>query len=193
MNGKKLTAKLEPGQYARVETQWKKGDTVELVFPMGLSVRRWTVNQNSASVNYGPLTLSLRIKERYEKRDSRKTAIHDSNWIEGADPEKWPTYEIYADSPWNYSLILPDNNSTAGFEVEKLAWPADNQPFAEGAAPLAVKAKGRRIPSWTIDETDLTGVLPSARAARSETVEDIILVPMGAQRLRISAFPTSGE
>ena len=68
-----------------------------------------------------------------------------------------------------------------------------NQPFAEGAAPLAVKAKGRRIPSWTIDETDLTGVLPSARAARSETVEDIILVPMGAQRLRISAFPTSGE
>lgn len=193
VNGKKLSAELEPGQYARVETQWKKGDTVELVFPMELSVRRWTVNQNSASVNYGPLTLSLRIKERYEKRDSRKTAIHDSNWIEGADPEKWPTYEIYADSPWNYSLILPDNNSTAGFEVEKLAWSADNQPFAEGAAPLAVKAKGRRIPSWTIDETGLTGVLPSARAARSETVEDIILVPMGAQRLRISAFPTSGE
>lgn len=69
----------------------------------------------------------------------------------------------------------------------------DNQPFAEGAAPIIVKAKGRRIPSWTIDDTGLTGVLPSARAARSETIEDIILVPMGSQRLRISAFPTAAE
>ena len=96
---------------------------------MELSVRRWAVNQNSASVDYGPLTLSLRIKERYEKRDSRKTAIYDSNWIEGADSEKWPTYEIYAESPWNYALVLPDNNSTAAFTVEKTAWPATTSPL----------------------------------------------------------------
>lgn len=193
VNGKKISADLVPGQYARVEGEWKSGDIVELTFPMELSIRRWVVNQNSATVDYGPLTMSLRIKERYEKQDSRKTAIQDSHWIDGADSEKWPTYEIYAESPWNYSLIVPEDNSTASFTVEKLAWPIDDQPFAEGAAPLRVKAKGRLIPSWTIDATGLTGVLPSARAARSEAVDNIILVPMGAQRLRISAFPTSDK
>lgn len=89
--------------------------------------------------------------------------------------------------------MLPDDNSTAGFEVVHMPWPADNQPFALAGVPLQVKAKGRLVPSWGIDSTGLTGVLPSPRAARSEQVDDITLVPMGAARLRISAFPTSNK
>ena len=38
-------------------------------------------------------------------------------------------------------------------------------------------------------ETGLCGVLPSETAERSDEVENITLVPMGAARLRISAFP----
>lgn len=106
----------------KLEREWTDGSKIELIFPMELSVRRWAVNQNSASVDYGPLTLSLKIDERYEKVDSKTKAIGDSHWIEGADPEKWPTYEIYADSPWNYALVLPDDNSTAGFEVVHMPW-----------------------------------------------------------------------
>ena len=45
------------------------------------------------------------------------------------------------------------------------------------------------MPSWTIDETGLCGVLPDETAVKAKEVENITLVPMGAARLRISAFP----
>ena len=190
VNGKKV-GNPEAGKYLKIAGEWKDGDVVELVFPMELSVRRWPVNQNSATVDYGPLTLSLMIDERYEKRNSAEVAIGDSQWQAGADTEKWPTYEIYPASAWNYSLVLPSANPLKDFKVEHLEWPADDQPFTVESVPLRVSAKGRTIPSWVIDETGLTGVLPRQDAKRSEQIDDITLVPMGAARLRISAFPTS--
>lgn len=190
VNGKTVGSP-EPGTYLRVEREWADGDVAQLIFPMELSVRRWPTNQNSASVNYGPLTLSLRIDERYEKVNSAEMAIGDSRWQEGADPQKWPTYEIYAESPWNYSLILPEQNTFSSFEVTHRDWPADNQPFTLSGVPLEVKATGRLIPSWGIDSTGLTGVLPTEDAPRSAEIDEITLVPMGAARLRISSFPTS--
>lgn len=190
VNGHK-TGNPEAGTFLKVEGEWTDGDIVELIFPMELSLRRWPTNRNSASVDYGPLTLSLRIEERYEKVNSAEVAIGDSHWQAGADPEKWPTYEIYPESAWNYSLILPEQNPFASFKVERLPWPADNQPFTIDNVPLRVTATGRQIPSWGYDETGITAVLPREDAARSEQIDEITLVPMGAARLRISAFPTS--
>ena len=192
VNGK-LTGSPVAGEYLRIERTWKDGDRVELVFPMRLTVRRWPTNQNSASVNYGPLTLSLRIAEQYRKVNSAEAAIGDSRWQEGADPEKWPTWEIYAGSPWNYALILPDDNDVSRLTVRHKPWPADNQPFTREGAPIEVTALGRLIPSWGIDGTGLTGVLPPASAPRSDYVSPITLIPMGAARLRISSFPTSNK
>lgn len=190
VNGK-LTGTPVAGEYLKISRKWGKGDKVELTLPMRLTVRRWPTNQNSASINYGPLTLSLRIVEEYKKVNSAEVAIGDSGWQPGADPEKWPTYEIYAASPWNYSLILPESNDVSRFTVRHKPWPADNQPFTLGSVPLEVTALGRLIPSWGIDDTGITGVLPPASAKRSDAVSPLTLVPMGAARLRISAFPTS--
>lgn len=192
VNGKPV-GKPEAGTYMRIDGEWGDSDVIELVFPMELSLRRWVVNQNSASVNYGPLTLSLKIKERYEKVNSAEKAIGDSRWQEGADVEKWPTYEIYPESPWNYSLILPANSPFANFKVTRLPWPADNQPFTVGSVPLEVKATGRLVPSWGYDSTGMTAVLPREDAPRAAQIDEITLVPMGAARLRISAFPTTEE
>lgn len=192
VNGKSV-GKPEAGTYLRIDGEWADADEIELVFPMELTLRRWPTNRNSASVNYGPLTLSLRINERYEKVNSAEMAIGDSRWQESADPQKWPTYEIYADSPWNYSLILPDGNPFSSFKVTRLPWPADNHPFKLDGTPLKVTATGRLVPSWGIDETGLTGVLPREDAPRAAEVDEITLVPMGAARLRISSFPTSDE
>ncbi len=181
------------GEYFKIEREWSDGDRVELVLPMHLSVRRWPTNQNSATLDYGPLTLSLRIDERYEKANSAAVAIGDSKWQEGADPEKWPTYEIYPASPWNYSLIVPAGDDVSGFTVTRLPWPADDQPFTLSGVPLEVSARGRQVPSWGFDKSGLTGVLPRCDAKRSDSVDDIKLIPMGAARLRISAFPTTEE
>ena len=179
------------GEYMRIDRKWSDGDKVELVFPMSLNVRRWPTNQNSATVDYGPLTMSLRIDERYEKVNSADVAIGDSRWQPGADVEKWPTYEIYAASPWNYSLVLADDNDVSGFTVRHLPWPADDQPFTLAGVPIEIIAAGRLVPSWGFDATGLTGVLPPRNAKRSDALDSIRLIPMGAARLRISAFPTS--
>ena len=193
VNGEKQTVTPVSGKYYRISREWKKGDRVSLRVPMSLSMRRWQVNKNSVSVDYGPLTLSLKIKERYVKRDSKETAIHDSKWQKNADASQWPTTEIYADSPWNYALYLNPENALGDIEVVKKPWPADNFPFTLESVPLEFKAKGRQVPSWTLDATKLCGVLPDECAPKAATLDDITLVPMGAARLRISAFPTTDK
>lgn len=128
MNGKKVSAAPVAGKYLCINREWANGDRVELTLPMSLSMRTWQVNKNSVSVDYGPLTLSLKIAEKYVEKDSRETAIGDSKWQKGADPQKWPTTEIYPDSPWNYSLVLDKKEPLKNFKVIRKSWPADNYP-----------------------------------------------------------------
>lgn len=188
INGQKLNTPLTPGQYARIHREWQEGDQLILSVPMDYTTREWQVNKNSVSVDYGPLTLSLKIEEEYKKRDSEETAIYDSKWQKDADASAWPSYEIYPASPWNYAL-----QTNTPITIRRKDWPADNNPFTLAATPLEFKAKGRIIPQWQIDEYGLCGILPYAYAPRSEQVDDITLVPMGAARLRITAFPTASH
>lgn len=192
INGQKVTTPVTSGQYACIRRTWKNDDKVELTLPMQLSLRTWQVNKNSVSVNYGPLTMSLKIQEKYIKSDSKETAIGDSQWQKDADASQWPTYEIYPDSPWNYSLVLNKDNALKDFKVIKKQWPADNFPFTQENVPLEIKTVGRQIPSWKVDQYGLCHELPEADAPKREK-EEITLIPMGAARLRISAFPNTYE
>lgn len=192
INGQKVTTPVTSGQYACIRRTWKNDDKVELTLPMQLSLRTWQVNKNSVSVNYGPLTMSLKLQEKYVKSDSKETAIGDSQWQKDADASQWPTYEIYPDSPWNYSLVLNKDNALKDFKVIKKQWPADNFPFTQESVPLEIKTVGRQIPSWKVDQYGLCHELPEADAPKREK-EEITLIPMGAARLRISAFPNTYE
>lgn len=184
INGKQENAVLKAGTYACIERTWHNGDEVVLHLPMEYDIRRWQVNKQSVSVNYGPLTLSLKIDETYKKMKSTETAVWDSKWQEGADTSAWPTYEIVPASAWNYAL-----QTTSAITLQRKAWPSDNNPFTLSSVPMEFKAKGRLVPEWKIDEYGLCGILPYQNARKSEQVDEIILVPMGAARLRISAFP----
>ena len=186
INGKIRNIQGASGSYACINREWKNNDVVELIVPMDFTVRQWQVNKNSVSVNYGPLTLSLKIDEVYKMLDSRETAIGDSKWQENADASAWPTFEIYPGSSWNYALM-----ANLPITVERKAWPADNNPFTITSVPLEFKAKGRIVPEWMIDEYGLCGVLPCENAKKLDKIDDIKLVPMGAARLRITAFPTA--
>lgn len=186
VNGEKLNADLIAGKYARITREWSDADEIVLTVPMEINYRQWQVNKNSVSVDYGPLSLSLKIDEDYQQKDSRETAIGDSKWQEGADASAWPTYEIYPASSWNYAL-----QTSAPITVERKEWPFNNNPFTLTTVPLEFKAKGRLIPEWKVDEYGLCGVLPYEDARKAEAVDEITLIPMGAARLRIASFPTA--
>jgi DUF1680 family protein len=191
LNGSPLEAQLKAGAYLRIARQWNDHDQLRLTLPMRITTQQWQKNKGSISVGYGPLTLSLRIDERYVQRDSSDPAIvqDDSHWQADVDKSLWPAYEIFADSPWNYALKVDDQQQPVGISMTRRPWPADDYPFTPDAVPLLFTAVGRRVPSWGWDDTGMTAQLPTRFASRAADEETITLVPMGAARLRITAFP----
>jgi hypothetical protein len=189
INGVPVKVNSSTGEYIRLAKTWKNGDKVTLHLPMQLKVRQWAKNKNSVSVNYGPLTYSLKIDEKYIKEDSKKTAIGDSRWQAGADPEKWPSYEIHPASAWNYGLIVDEKHPENSFKIIHREWPKDDNPFTNSGAPIQLIAKGKVIPEWTVDQYGLCSVLPQSPVKNTEPVTQLTLVPMGGARLRISSFP----
>lgn len=191
VNGKQVHIDVTKSSYIRLENIWKNGDVIELMLPMQLKLRNWTDNKNSVSLNYGPLTFSLKIDEEYKKMDSKASAIGDSKWQANADQSKWPAYEIYPGSKWNYGLNLNDQSLTDQFKIIKRPWPKNNFPFTQDAVPIEIETKGKIIPQWTLDKYELCSVLPQSPVTVDTKSESIQLIPMGAARLRISAFPVA--
>src|SRR5262249_29800262 len=102
--------------------------------------------------------------------------------------DQWPAWDVFPDSPWNYGLVL----SKAPLIVETRAWPADDMPFTH-AAPVVIRAKAKRIPQWTLDSRGLVREVVPGPVPSHEPVEDVTLIPMGAARLRVTAFPMIGD
>ncbi len=189
VNGVVQSVILEAGSYARIERKWKQGDVVELTLPMKLKKEDWLKNKNSVSINYGPLTFSLKIEEYYKQMDGKKSAIGDSKWQENSDQSAWPSYEIYPTSMWNYGLVLNEKPLNEQFEIIKKPWPENDFPFTQNAVPFVLKGKGKIIPEWILDKNGLCDLLPQSPVTVSTNEQPIELIPMGAARLRIASFP----
>ncbi len=191
VNGEAQAVAAAEGKYVRLEREWKDGDVVELTLPMAVASQVWQQNKASVSVDYGPFTLSLKIDETIEQHDSRdKNFVQDdSHWQDGVDASLWPCYVLKPNSEWNYALKVDKNNLPVNFSVTKKAYPTDDMPFTLENVPFEFSAIGVQIPSWGYDSTGMTDQLPTKFAPRSTEETRLTLVPMGAARLRISAFP----
>ncbi len=189
VNGRTLAVDGRPGEYLKVARTWHAGDRISLVLPMDITVREWRRNKNSVSVNRGPITFSLDIAERAVQRSSTETAVNDSRWQANADPSKWPSFELLPGSAWNYGLLLDDADPRRSFTVVKHPWPVDGNPFTQTNAPIELRARGKQVAAWGIDEHGLVAVLPQSPVHSESPSVGLRLVPMGGARLRISAFP----
>ncbi|HEY4207003.1 MAG TPA: beta-L-arabinofuranosidase domain-containing protein [Puia sp.] len=189
VNGSAESIQGTGGSWLRLERKWQAGDRLELRLPMAITTRTSERNKNSVSVNYGPLTLSLKIAEAYKSMDGRKAVQGDSHWQTGADASQWPSYEIFPASMWNYGLVLDRQPLAGQFSLRSRPWPKDDFPWTQESTPLVVTAHGKLIPEWILDKNGLAGLLPQSPVKADGAPETIELVPMGAARLRISAFP----
>jgi hypothetical protein len=173
------------GAYFKLARTWKSGDIVTVHLPMKVALEEWPQMKDAVSVQYGPLTFSLKIKEEFQKVDGIKSAIGDSGWQPGVDQSKWPTFEILPGSDWNFGLV---ENPT--FKVIHRAWPKSNYPFTLENTPLELQSSGKQIPSWKLDSSGLVGKVPQSPVWVTTSTVPLTLVPMGAARLRISSIPT---
>jgi hypothetical protein len=55
--------------------------------------------------------------------------------------------------------------------------------------PIKMVVKARQIPEWTFDQYGLVGELKDLPKSSDQPIVDVTLIPMGAARLRITAFP----
>ncbi|HEV3079401.1 MAG TPA: beta-L-arabinofuranosidase domain-containing protein [Gemmataceae bacterium] len=164
--------------YALLDREWKDGDVVKARFPMAVAVRTWQKNQNALSIDYGPLTFSLKIGEKYVRYGGKGD---------------WPEMEVYPTTAWNYGLVLDDAKPTSSLELIRKSGLLPDQPFTPDGVPLQIKARAKKIPGWTLDKDGLVGKLHPGPARSQEPEETITLIPMGAARLRITAFPRIGS
>ncbi|MBI4602689.1 MAG: glycoside hydrolase family 127 protein [Planctomycetes bacterium] len=178
VNGRDLAVEAAPLRYIKLEREWTDGDKVALTLPMRVALRRWEKQKGSVSVDRGPLTYSLEIGESYVRKG-------------GTDA--WPAWEIHPTTPWSYGLVLDPADPARSFEVVRRPWPASDMPFTHEGTPVALTAKGKKIPEWQLDELGLVGLLQESPARSDEAAETIRLIPMGAARLRISSFPVIGD
>jgi hypothetical protein len=178
LNGKKVRADVRPGEYLCLQNTWKSGDMLEMNLPMNISLTRWPRN-GSVTVNRGPLSYSVKIGER---------------WHQHGGTEAWPELEVFPTTPWNYGLILPNGDPTLNFKVIENVGKLTGQPWSTEGAPIQIIAKAKRIPNWQLDqETQTVPQLQPGPIRSNEKEEEIMLIPLGCARLRMSCLPVISE
>jgi hypothetical protein len=160
---------------AMVSRVWGQGDVVVLKLPMQLSAQTW--HENSVSVERGPIVYALKIGESV-------STVRDTTGY-GTFEEIRPT------THWNYALI--DMRSPAfvkAFFIQEDVVLA-RYPWTPGGAPVVIHARARRLPDWQL-YNESAGPQPLSfinNQVVAPQVEEIMLVPYGCTRLRISEFP----
>lgn len=170
VNGSRLRAPEGPA-FAEVERTWRKGDRVTLRLPQSTTVRTW--RNGAVSVDRGPLTYSLRIGESYERY---------------AGTDAFPHQAVHATTPWNYALA-PDPSDDLSFTADP--GPLTRDPFTHEGVPVRIRARARRLAEWVADDEHVVAPLQRSPARATGAKEEVTLIPMGAARLRVTAFPTA--
>jgi hypothetical protein len=149
---------------------WKNGDTVEVSFQMSPRVTHWY--QNAAVFERGPLVFSLPIKAQWSELKSY--AQKSADW------------QLKPLSKWNYAVELGD------CDAKMIDGTLSAVPFSVENPAFSLEVKGRELPQWTMQENS-AGPVPLSPVKSESTLQTLTLVPYGAAKLRVTAFPYLNE
>jgi hypothetical protein len=158
-----------PGSFLTLDREWT-GET-RLVLEIPLPIRAERRFNDSVSLSRGPLLLALQIGEEWRQIGGQAPA---ADW------------EVHPTTPWAYALDLDAPAPEHGLTVERR--PLVGGPFSPDAAPLVVRAHGRRLPSWSL-EHGAAAPPPHSPVHSDEPLERLTLLPYGATGLRLGELP----
>lgn len=168
VNGIEAGESVRPGSFARLDRTWKPGDVVELHLPMAPAATRWY--NRSLALSRGPLVFSLDPGE---------------NWVKLRDRGLTADWQVFPQAPWNYGLRT-DEGSAPKIEVMEAAVGA--RPFSAAGAAVRLRVPGRRLDRWR-SEDGVAQAVPTGLQTSSAPEQMLELIPYGAAKLRITAFP----
>ena len=172
INGHPSGQSTSDSEYFLIDREWQNGDIIRVQFSMDIEVKSWPLWPNTVSIKRGPLWYSLQIKEKWDR-------------FNGTDI--WPAFQVTPDSPWNFGLLLENEQPIRVKYIRDL----QSQPFDSEYAPIVLDAPARQIDQWKA-EGHMIGKLPLDPIGTGQE-ERIELIPMGCTRLRLTVFPLLKE
>ena len=156
------------GEFALFNRTWSSGDIVDLQFPMEPKLVRGY--NRSISIERGPLVFSYPIGE---------------SWVKLRDRGMSTDWQVFPATSWNYALALNDEDAQK-LDVEEFG--IGPVPFSLKDAAVKIKVTARKLTTWQAVD-GAAEPPPESPVVSNEHEEDILLVPYGAAKLRITAFP----
>ncbi|WP_234043461.1 beta-L-arabinofuranosidase domain-containing protein [Luteolibacter yonseiensis] len=163
---------VKSGEFLTILRTWNPGDQVVAEFPAALEAK--TAFKGSATLWRGPLLFSLRIGE--EVKTFTKIG-------KGFDE-----VEMTPKTPWNYALDMDRKNPGEVVKLTRGKMPQN--PWLPETTPVQLTVPAKRLPAWGLVRNDrMADEVPESPASSTGPLEQVTLVPFGAQTLRITAFP----
>ena len=146
-------------------------ETIHVTFPMPVKIREGY--NHAISVERGPLVYALKI---------------DTEWFKLRGKEPFADYEVFPTTPWNYALVLDRDHPEKSITFETK--PVGPMPFSPEGAPVVARARGIRLPGWTL-EKNAAAPPPTVDLNKltNPAIEAITLIPYGCTDLRVTEFP----
>lgn len=163
---------IAAGTFHRIERKFRDGDKIVLSLPMEPRILK--PYPDAVSVMRGPLLYTPVIEEDVKTVvDGFKTS------------EDFPAYDITPASPWNYALSADAEISVESRESGAYPWLPEN-------TPVRLRVKAYRVPSWKMTGPS-TPALPEPGFAVDDAAEEIVMIPSGCTRIRMTALPELTE
>ncbi len=172
LNGQSIGGAVRPG-FTTLRREWRDGDLLTLLLPARMQVV--DRDHGAVAVRRGPLTFALAVGEDWRRLTDRADRT-----------EEFSDWEVYPTTPWNAAIEVDRGRPERSFRVETSA--IGPRPFSGTAPPIRLHARARRVPGWTIVHNS-AGPIPESPVEAEGPDEDVVLLPYGCARLRVTELP----